>query len=106
MYCCCGKKINCDQFECLCDWEGWVSTCDFPDERKNKDIPMGLPKKDGNYLTRCCHCGDRYEEEREFSLIPRIEKGGYFGSDQTFELHWEGETWEEGTPYAWKEIEN
>jgi hypothetical protein len=105
MYCCCDRRITREEFECLCAWEGWISTCDWPEERKNKDISVGLPTKDGKYLVRVQNgSGDRYEEEKHFSLVPRIEKRGYFGPPREYEIHWEGQSWEEGAPYAWKEI--
>lgn len=73
--------------------------------KKNKDQHCRLPDRDGTYQTRSQdNSGDRHEEIKNFSVIPRIEKGGYFGPGSDYEIHWEGETWEEGTPYAWKEI--
>ena len=103
MYCCCEVKIHGDNNRCICDWKGWVSTCDWPPERKNKEIPISLPLKDGKYHVRIqTNAGDRYEDEKEFTVIPRIERGGYFYPQKDIELHWEGENWEEGRPYAWK----
>ncbi len=107
MYCCCGVKLSGSEYEekpkCSCDWGGWVNTCDWPEDRGNKDIPIGLPSKDGKYLVRYQdNGGDRYECEKEFTVIPRFAKGGYYASAKDIELHWQDESWEEGTPYAWK----
>ena len=105
MYCCCDQKISSDNFKCRCNWKAWISTCDWPPERKNKKIPISLPPKDGKYMVRIQNnSGDRYEDEIFFSLIPKIEKGGY-STPIEIEIHWEGENWEEGRPYAWKEID-
>lgn len=109
MYCCCNLNISGNEYEgkpqCTCSWEGWISTCDWPKERKNKHIPISLPSKDGKYLVRIqTESGDRYEDEKYFSLSPKIELGGYFAPLTEYELHWEDENWQEGCPYAWKEI--
>lgn len=107
MYCCCDEKISSDNFVCQCDWEGWISTCDWPEDRKNRDIPFSLPEKDGIYLVRYQdNSGDRHECEKKFSVEPKIVKGGCYGPRVEFKLHWEGECWEEGKPYAWKEIKH
>lgn len=111
MYCACGVKISGPDYECkpkcLCEWDGWISTCDWPPERKNKDTPIQEnPKKSGIYLTRfSTSCGDRIEGELHFSLEPfKTEEGGYFDRFK-YDCHWEGESWEEGGPYAWKEVD-
>lgn len=84
---------------CTCDWNNWVSVHDWPPERKNKDTPCVLPEKDGKYLVRCSNgCGDRYEEEQDFSIKTRTERCGYTGKE--FQVHWSGD--DEGQPYAWK----
>lgn len=105
MYCCCGVKISDDDYECTCDWDGWISTCDWPPERKNKNIPVSAPSTDGSYLVRYQSDGDRYEDIKKFSLTPLIEMGGYFAPMVPYEIHWEGMHWEDTQPYAWKEIE-
>lgn len=47
MYCCCGVKISGKDYEgkpkCCCDWDGWISTCDYPEERKNETWMFGEP---------------------------------------------------------------
>jgi len=106
MYCCCDVKLSDPEHEgkskCSCDWTDWVSTCDWPAERRNREIPISLPLQDGKYLVRIQSAdGDRYEEEKQFNVIPTIQTGGYY-YPVNHEIHWEGETWEEGTPYAWK----
>lgn len=107
MYCCCGQKIRADnEWECLCDWDGWISVYDWPPERKNKKTSLTLPDEEGVYLTRHQdNSGDRYECVKKFNPVPRMEWGGYFEKRQ-YPIHWEGECWEEGGPYAWKEISN
>jgi len=106
MYCCCERKIRRDDFECLCDWDGWISIHDWPMERKNKDIPLALPKHDGVYLCRIhSDSGDRYEQERHFSLTPIIITGGYT-EKYDFEMHWGEDHWQDESPYAWKKVED
>jgi hypothetical protein len=86
---------------CTCDWNGWKSIYDWPEERKNKDQPFALPKKDGKYYVRCqSGSGDRYEEVQTFSLKTRTETCGYTG--KKFEVHWSGD--DESQPYAWREL--
>lgn len=104
MYCCCGHKINRDNFSCECDWEGWISLDDWPSERKNKNIPISSPDKNGKYLVRFQdNSGDRYETIKLFSLTPNIQQLGY---DHIFSTHWEQNTWDDYIIYAWKEIIN
>jgi len=92
-----------DPVGCTCDWNGWTSICDWPDERKNKDKPLGNPLRDGKYLVRIQNqSGDRYEDESYFTLKTRIIQCGYTGFG--FEVNWSGD--DEEQPYAWKEIEN
>lgn len=117
MYCCCDWKMTgstyidmvnkeITEYEpdpdgCTCDWEGWNSIYDWPDERKNKDRSFRLPEKEGKYLVRIqTQCGDRYETESQFNLKTRIERCGYTGKE--IEVHWSGD--DEEQPYAWKEI--
>lgn len=103
MYCCCDAKLS-DSEECTCDWTGWISVYDWPEERKNKHAPLGLPTKDGTYLVRIqVQCGDRYETKKKFSVVPKLVKGTYYAYDQIIKIHWEDEDWEEGRPYAWKD---
>lgn len=111
MYCCCDVKISGDDYEgkpkCRCDWNGWISTCDFPEDRKNKDTPIQeKPLKSGKYLVRnSTTYGDRYEAEMTFSVEPiRVEKVGYFWPQRDYPVHWSDEDTEVGGPYAWKEI--
>ena len=106
MYCCCNQRIKNDgEWECLCDWSGWISTMDFPSERKNKDIPIQeQPLKDGRYLARFSNdSGDRYEVESNFTLKPISTIDiGYLTKIQ-HDVHWDEEGFD-GIPYAWKEI--
>jgi hypothetical protein len=107
MYCCCDQKIGDDgEWECLCDWEGWVSTGEFPVERKNKDIPISQPPVSGNYWTRyTTGSADRYEIESYFSVTPlrkdRME-GCWYSKDPLVDVHWSDWDSETGGPYAWK----
>lgn len=102
MYCCCDEKISSADFQCKCEWDGWISTCDWPPERKNKHIPIQMPNEDGIYRTRTQNnSGDRYEEIKWFFKIPFISKGSFVGPPLNVTCHWEGETWEEGRPYAY-----
>lgn len=94
-------RYEADPDGCTCDWTGWISRYDWPEERKNKSVPFSEPNKNGKYLVRCqSGCGDRYEEEQYYSSIPRTIKCGYIGKDLI--VHWSGD--DEGQPYAWKEI--
>jgi hypothetical protein len=104
MYCCCDEKISGSEFECKCNWEGWISIFDWPEERKNKSLPIRLPDKDGKYLVRCTQDGDRYEAEINFTVTPRIVKGSYFDANKETQVHWEEKSWDDESPYAWKEI--
>ncbi len=108
MYCCCGSKIRREGNQyCTCDWDGWISTCDYPDERKNKDTPIQKrPPKSGMYLIReSSDSGDRSEREMYFSETPiKIEEVGFFSPYFLYKFHWEDEEWITGGPYAWKEI--
>lgn len=116
--CCCGWRMSgcvhidmtkgeCIHYDadpngCTCDWNGWVSCFDYPNERKNKHIPFSLPEKNGKYLVRIQDCsGDRYEKESIFSLIPRTINSVYTGEE--IKVNWEG--YDDEQPYAWKEIE-
>lgn len=111
MYCCCGQKIR-DNFVCLCDWDGWISSYDYPEERKNKDTPIyKYPLESGKYLVRYqTSYADRYEDEDIFSVKPiRIEKDY---DNKLFPIHWQKEDFETyysigvlNSPYAWKKIE-
>jgi hypothetical protein len=88
---------------CTCDWDNWFSVCDWPEERKNKNIPIQLPKQNGKYYVRVQTCaGDRYEDIQEFSVVPRDAKCGFTGKD--LKLHWSGN--DEEQPYAWRELRN
>ena len=104
-YCCCGSKIRQDDWKCFCDWEGWTSFFDFPDERNNKDTPLGEPKESGEYLARYINSsGDRYETDAYFSLEPLrkdIHQIGWLPCEEV-DVHWE--PWDSETlgPYAWK----
>lgn len=117
MYCCCDWKMTgsthidmvnkiiteyeADPDGCTCDWNGWISRYDWPPERKNKDKPFSEPTKDGRYLVRFqTLCGDRFEEEQDFSLNYRIIRCGYTGKEM--KVNWSGN--DEEQPYAWKEI--
>lgn len=103
MYCCCDAKIGKDgEWKCNCDWEGWKSCCDFPVERKNKNIPICDPPIDGTYLVRRQNgSADRYEEESQFSFLPKIVPCGYTG--KLHQINWSGD--EDHQPYAWKELD-
>lgn len=100
-----------DQNGCTCDWDGWISTCAYPDERKNKHVAIQkYPSKSGKYLVRYqTLCGDRYEEVDIYYEIPiKIEKDS---RGHEFPIHWEKEYFEiyDGigvlhSPYAWKEF--
>jgi len=117
MYCACDWKMTgslhisisnktstyyeADPDGCTCEWDGWNSIFDWPKERKNKDKPFALPKKDGSYYVRCSNgSGDRYEEIQKFSLATRTERCGYTGKE--FKVHWSGN--DESQPYAWREL--
>ncbi len=117
MYCCCDWKMTGsthidmvnkiitnyepDPDGCKCDWKGWNSIYDWPQERKNKDKSFCLPDKDGKYLVRVqTSDGDRYEDIQTFSLKSRMVRCGYTGKE--FEAHWSGD--DESQPYAWKEL--
>lgn len=117
MYCCCEWKMTpsyhidmvnkthtiyeVDPDGCKCDWTGWISRYDWPEERKNKNVPFSEPIKEGKYLVRVqTMCGDRYEDEQYFSKTPRMVRCGYTGKE--FIVHWSGN--DENQPYAWKEI--
>ena len=117
MYCCCDWKMTrsthidmvnktiteyeSDPDGCTCDWKDWISVYDWPQERKNKDKPFGLPKNDGKYLVRFqTNDGDRCECEMEFKIQSRKVCCGYTGKE--VEVHWSGN--DEEQPYAWKEI--
>ncbi len=100
MYCCCDQKIR-DEWECKCDWEGWVSRYDWPEERNNKGISFSEPAKEGQYVVRVQNgSGDRYEDVQTFYLDPRPVICGYTG--KKFEVHWSGN--DEEQPYAWREL--
>ena len=100
MYCCCGRKIK-DDFECDCDWESWTSIHDWPPDRKNKEKPFRLPKRDGEYLVRHGNGqGDRCESIQTFSYETRTITCGYTGKE--FQVQWSGD--DESQPYAWKEL--
>lgn len=102
MYCCCGNKISRDDFVCDCDWQGWISIYDWPDERKNKEKPFYLPPKDGKYLVRCANgSGDRYEIESNYFSASKTISSSY--DLNPVQVHWEGN--DEEQPYAWKELE-
>lgn len=98
MYCACNWKMTnsmlidipngktviyeSDPNGCKCDWEGWNSLYDWPEERKNKDKPFKEPSEEGKYIVRIQDCnGDRYESESEYKFIPRIEKCKYTGRE-------------------------
>ncbi len=117
MYCCCGWKMTpsceidmvnktCSIYEvdpegCECNWEGWNSLYDWPEERKNKDKTFCEPEKDGKYLVRIQNSsGDRYESESFYTKIKRKIYCGYTGKE--FEVNWSG--YDDEQPYAWKEI--
>jgi len=117
MYCCCNWKITgsmyidvqnkksiyyeCDPDGCTCDWNEWISICDFPKERKNKEKEFYLPFNDGKYYVRYQNFnGDRCEEIQNFSLKTRTETCGYTG--EKIQLHWSGD--HESQPYAWREL--
>jgi hypothetical protein len=107
MYCACGQRIN-YEFECLCDWDGWISCADYPPERKNKDIPLQeKPQKSGKYFARYVNSNcDRYECEAYFSLEP-IRKDIHqacWSEPENIDVHWD--PWDSETlgPYAWKPI--
>lgn len=98
MYCCCGQKIR-DDWKCHCDWEEWISCCDYPEERKNKAIPFSDPEEEDVYLTRSqSACGSRYEEKRGYFKKPKKVQSGY--TSKEFEVNWSGDVDEQ--PYAWK----
>ena len=116
MYCCCGWKMTgslhidmvnktsthyeADPNGCTCDWENWNSIYDWPPERKNRDKPLCLPLNEGKYLVRIqTQYGDRYEDESEYKIKPRIINCGYTGNE--IEINWSGD--DETQPYAWKE---
>lgn len=107
MYCCCDQKIL-EKFYCKCEWDGWVSIVDFPDERKNKERKISNPIENGKYLVRIQKDGDRYELEMNFHKIPKIFYGSYMGPKKEVFLHWSEEEdfthehWESFQPYAWK----
>lgn len=102
MHCACDKKMGRDnEWTCECDWKGWLSIVDFPDERKNKNLPFAQPQKDGTYYVRCqSGSADRYEETQEYSTVPRDGRCGYTG--KPLKLHWSGD--DEGQPYAWRDL--
>ncbi len=117
MYCCCDWKMTpsylidmvnkthttfeVDPDGCKCDWNGWTSIYDWPDERKNKEKPFCNPTKNGKYLVRIQNqCGDRCETESKYCSIPRKIPCNYTG--KILEVYWSGEGDEQ--PYAWKEI--
>ena len=102
MYCCCGAKISNNE-ECSCDWHGWISTTDWPPERKNRQsLIQKHPNEEGKYLVRWQdNGGDRHEEELTFNSKPYRIDTGYF-NNLNIPIRWERENWEEGTPYAFK----
>ncbi len=88
--------------KCKCDWTGWISIYDWPEDRKNKQIPFSEPIKNGKYLVRIQdHSADRYESESIYTIEPRTIRCGYTGKEII--VHWEG--YDEDQPYAWKEID-
>lgn len=102
MYCACEIKMSGHpdgKHGCTCDWEGWVSTCDWPEERKNKETPIQrYPKEPGVYLTRC-HNGNfeqLHETEHLFSSGCWLFEALIDEDDL--------EPWEREIPYAWKPI--
>jgi len=118
MYCACGWKmtgclhIDCVKKEstyyepdpdgCTCDWKGWISRYDWPPQRKNKSLDFGEPNEEGSYLVRVqSSCGDRYEEEQNYSKTARKVVCGYTGRE--FLVHWSGD--DESQPYAWRKSE-
>lgn len=103
-YCCCHVKISGEDYEgkpqCTCDWDGWISLYDYPEDRKNKDIPFCEPVKDGEYLIRYQNqSADRHEKTSYFTLEPRKIYCGFTGRELV--VHWSGD--DEEQPYAWKE---
>lgn len=106
MYCDCGEKISSSHFKCICDWTGWNACHDWPKEKPEWVPIIKHPPKDGIYLVRKqSTCGDRYEDEESFSVNPiRYENGGYLQSFE-YPVHWEKESWDDDSIYAWKEIE-
>ena len=102
MYCCCDQRIGYNgEWECHCDWEGWINCLDYPSERKNKHVPISDPAKDGVYLVRRqTGSADRYEEEATYFSKPLTVACGYTG--KLHEINWSGD--EDDQPYAWKEI--
>lgn len=117
MYCCCEWKMTgsthidipngtttyyeADPNGCTCNWDGWTSRFDWPEERKNKDKPFAQPTKNGKYYVRVqSGCGDRYEEMQTFSTEARKIRCGYTGKELC--VHWSGN--DESQPYAWREL--
>jgi hypothetical protein len=104
MYCCCHQRIGQDgEWECLCEWDGWISNCDYPRERKNKHLPISNPPKDGIYLVRRqTGSADRFEEETEFFFTPKTVACGYTAT--LHQIHWGGDS--DHQPYAWKYLDD
>ena len=92
VYCACNAKLSRNEQTCTCDWKGWTEIKSENDK----------PKNSGIYLCRYCdNSGDCHEEEMKFSLTPfRIDKTIY-GRD--LPIHWEKESWDDNTVYAFKE---
>jgi hypothetical protein len=86
MYCACGIKMQ-DGWKCECSQDGW------------NDAFEKLPEKDGKYLCRVSElCGDRYEDEIQFSLEKKfIAQRGWSEPEPN---HWD---LSEEIVYQWKE---
>lgn len=103
MYCCCGVKKD-DGWICQCDWKGWNFCFKCDEGNFPKNIPIGLPKKDGIYLVRTFDDGDYSEEKSEFSL----SKKNWGEPTNVAISHWKIEYSDDFVGftgvYAWKEI--
>ena len=69
-YCCCGVKKRETGWVCECNWDEWF-LC-FAVEGIPINIPIKRsPDSEGTYTVRIFEDGDHFEDESEFSLIPK-----------------------------------